>query len=212
MSRVALDAGHCLTHPGAYAGDLRGSGLIPNLHYTPGFSNEADLTADMVARIGHALRGLYKVETVETRNELAGNAANLNARPATAHDAGAVCFVSVHYDSTSEQANGHGLSVRVQPAHSVRDTELAASVKAHALGAVNDHGALGWRQHQDRGTVNQNLAVLRGCKRYGIPAILVECAFCCSHSVERDRDLYTRKAWRELLAEGIAKGIAEFVT
>jgi N-acetylmuramoyl-L-alanine amidase len=142
----------------------------------------------------------------------------LERRPAVANNITNSIFVSIHFNSSTSNADARGFEIfsmaprgapvtndsqpserdlREEPgnAHDLPSSALASSV-FHAL--------LGHVPMVDRGIKHARFAVLRHST---VPAVLVECGFV---SNKAESTLISSSAWREHVAEAIVDGVENY--
>lgn len=181
MRKVMLDPGH--NYSGADTG-AQSSG-----------AREEVITWQIAQKIMPLLTRLG-VEVRFTRPNLTDNlgggsvSGSLNARAEQANEWGADAFVSIHCNS------GGGTGVETYCYKSGGEAERLAGDIQEGMTA-----ATGMR---DRGVKTKNLAVLR---RTAMPAVLAETGFIDSES---DREWLCTDTGQEQLANGIARGIAQY--
>jgi N-acetylmuramoyl-L-alanine amidase len=142
----------------------------------------------------------------------------LEQRPAVAnHIAGSV-FISIHFNSSSSNADARGFEIfsmapRGAPAtNDARSSERdlreepgnAADLPSSALAGSVFHALLGHVPMIDRGLKHARFAVLRLST---VPAVLVECGF-VSNTAEST--LISSSAWRAHVAEAIVDGVESY--
>lgn len=174
--RIVIDPGHGGKDPGAV-----GNGL-----------QEKNIVLTLALRIGQLLaaRGAEVIFTRQTDVFL-----ELDERPAVAARHGADYFLSLHVNA----GGGTGFETFVQTG--------AHTAAVAYQNVIHQRVAPLYRQEgfQDRGTKQANLAVLRGCERAGIPAMLLEYGF-IDHT--KDAAMLRDPTWLEHLAIATAAGVA----
>lgn len=142
----------------------------------------------------------------------------LEQRPAVANNIPNSIFVSIHFNSSSTNADARGFeifSIAPRGAPSTndggpRERDLreepgnAADMPSGALAGSVFHALLGHVPLVDRGVKHARFAVLRLCRQ---PAILIECGF-VSNTAEST--LISSSAWRSHVAEAIVDGVANY--
>lgn len=181
MIKVMIDPGH--NYSGADTG-AQGNGL-----------REQDITFQVSEKLAVFLRRIG-LEVRMTRNTLEQNlgggtlSGSLNARAELANQWGSDIFVSVHCNS------GGGTGVETYCYRKSGEAgRLAQDIQTELVNATG---------LTDRGVKTKNLAVLR---RTVMPAALVEIGFIDS---AKDSALFRDEAGQQEIAEGIAKGIANY--
>jgi N-acetylmuramoyl-L-alanine amidase len=185
------------------------------------YGSEKNFNFDLSKRIARHLRekGVKVVFTRENDRFIP-----LEARPALATklekaNPGTI-FVSIHFNAAAERrsaATGFEIfTLTPRGAPNSHDSFMTrrnfadepghrADHASHALATSIHHAMLGRVPMFDRGVKRARFAVLR---RATVPAVLVEGGFM---SNPRDAKLMADVAWRDRLAESVAKGIMEFV-
>lgn len=139
----------------------------------------------------------------------------LEERPAMANRIADSIFVSIHFNSSSSNADARGFEIfsiapRGAPATndstpSERDLreEPGNSVElpSGALAGSVFHALLGQVPMVDRGLKHARFAVLRRCER---PAVLVECGFVSNPA---EGSLISSGSWRARVAEAVVDGV-----
>lgn len=195
--RVVLDAGH--------GGDDSGARGVSA-------AVEKDLVLDITKRSARRLRE-NNVAVALTRGK--DNTIELIDRTKKTKVLKGDLFVSIHLNSASN-ASAVGLETYVLPAEGYPSTAMGRGNNAGVAGNREDalNTLLGYYVH---GAVMKSLKCLdRGIKRARFdvlasspcPAVLVECGF-VSHS-EEEKNLLNCE-YRELIAEGLANGILEYL-
>ncbi len=190
---IMIDAGHGLGNasPGVYD---------PGAVY--GELEEADITLDISKRVSEKLaeRGYVVKNTRESKDiEIP-----LRRRAQNANELGADIFVSIHvnsYDGESDSARG------VRTYHfpgSEEGEELGRYVQDNLVEALEKKVEGFEQDYEGLREGNKDWIVLRRTK---MPAILIEPGFIIN---ERDRKYLTEHP--EVVAEGIAEGITEYLT
>ncbi len=139
----------------------------------------------------------------------------LDERPAVANRLADSIFVSIHFNSSSSNADARGFEIfsiapRGAPATndstpSERDLRAepgnSMELPSGALAGSVYHALLGQVPMVDRGLKHARFAVLRRCER---PAVLVECGF-VSNAAEGS--LISSASWRERVADAVVDGV-----
>ena len=139
----------------------------------------------------------------------------LEQRPAVANRIANSIFVSIHYNSSNQNADARGFEIysiapRGAPATNdskPSDRDLreepgnAFELPSGALAGSVFHALLGQVPMVDRGLKHARFAVLRLCER---PAVLVECGF-VSNAAEST--LISSGSWRERVANAVVDGV-----
>ena len=142
----------------------------------------------------------------------------LEQRPAVANNIPNSIFVSIHFNSSSSNADARGFeifSIAPRGAPSTndggpRERDLreepgnTVDMPSGALAGSVFHALLGHVPMVDRGVKHARFAVLRLCTQ---PAVLIECGF-VSNSAEST--LISSSAWRSHVAEAIVDGVANY--
>lgn len=121
----------------------------------------------------------------------------LDERVIMSREAGATLFVSIHANSIDNRPDVHGLEVY----HYNIGKSLADTVDTAVIDYVNKRGF----SLPNRGVRSARFLVLR---KSSIPAILVETGYLTSES---ESALLRRDDYQKVMAEGIAKGIIQYV-
>ena len=175
---IALDPGHGGSDPGATVDEVY----------------EKDLNLEIAAKVAALLEADPTYAVVRTR--ILDVSVSLEDRIATAENAGAIVYVSVHVNafSTSE---AYGVETLVD---STRDASDDSWVLAELIqdGVVQATGA------RDRGTRAQESYL----QRTALPAVSVETGYLTN---DEERVLLLDSAYQELIAQGIVQGIRAFV-
>ena len=181
MSKILIDAGH--NDHGSDTGAL-GNGL-----------REQDISYALAQMLGAKLQsaGIEVKYTRQSQGDCLGSTVNesLNLRAQMANNWGADYFISLHCNA----GGGTGAETYCV-ALGGQAEQLAKSVQAQLTAATG---------LRDRGVKTANYAVLRNTN---MPAILVECGFIDHPS---DASLMGSEAGQNKIAEGIAKGVFEFM-
>lgn len=181
---ICIDAGHGGTDPGAVAGGYR----------------EADIALDHALALGRSLERKGSA-ILYTRTE--DKALTLAARARAANENGAVVFISVHCNaSTNPKASGAWILYHRQ---SERSKALAESVARYLDANIRpaEDGDAVAHPDQSGWTGDRSLYVLRATH---MPAILVELGFITNAD---DRARLLDPAARDLMAAAIAAEIAK---
>ena len=142
----------------------------------------------------------------------------LEERPAIANRIPNSIFVSIHFNSSSSNADARGFEIfsvapRGMPATndstpSERDLRAepgnAVELPSGALAGSVFHALLGQVPMVDRGLKHARFAVLRLCER---PAVLVECGFVSNPA---ESSLISSGAWRARIADAVADGVENY--
>ena len=142
----------------------------------------------------------------------------LEERPAIANRIPNSIFVSIHFNSSSSNADARGFEIfsiapRGVPATndsvpSERDLRAepgnAVELPSGALAGSVFHALLGQVPMVDRGLKHARFAVLRLCER---PAVLVECGFVSNPA---ESSLISSGAWRARIADAVADGVENY--
>jgi N-acetylmuramoyl-L-alanine amidase len=142
----------------------------------------------------------------------------LEQRPAVANNIPNSIFVSIHFNSSSTNADARGFeifSIAPRGAPSTndggpRERDLreepgnSVDMPSGALAGSVFHALLGHVPMVDRGVKHARFAVLRLCTQ---PAVLIECGF-VSNTAEST--LISSSAWRSHVAEAIVDGVANY--
>ena len=142
----------------------------------------------------------------------------LEQRPAVANHIAHSIFISIHFNSSSSNADARGFEIfsmapRGAPATNdpgPRERDLRAEpgnaleLPSSALAGSIFHSLLGQVPMEDRGLKYARFAVLRLC---AVPAVLVECGFVSNNE---ESSLISSAAWRAQVAEAIADGVENY--
>lgn len=142
----------------------------------------------------------------------------LEQRPSIANHIAHSIFISIHFNSSSSNADARGFEIfsmapRGAPATndaSPRERDLRAEpgnameLPSSALAGSVFHSLLGQVPMEDRGLKYARFAVLRLCST---PAVLVECGFVSNNE---ESTLISSGAWRARVAEAIADGVESY--
>ncbi|MEP6672972.1 MAG: N-acetylmuramoyl-L-alanine amidase [Chthoniobacter sp.] len=142
----------------------------------------------------------------------------LDQRPAVANTIPNSIFVSIHFNSSSTNADARGFeifSIAPRGAPSTNDSgprerDLreepgnAVDMPSGALAGSVFHALLGHVPMVDRGVKHARFAVLRLCTQ---PAVLIECGFVSNNA---ESTLISSSAWRAHVAEAIVDGVANY--
>jgi N-acetylmuramoyl-L-alanine amidase len=199
VKTVVLDPGHGAVDKGAVSR----------------FGFEKDFALDVCMRVRRLLqdRG-YRVEMTRSTDVLIP----LEERPMVANVTPDSIFVSVHFNSSSQNGQASGFEVfsvtpRGAPSTAAEALSLgdlrnepgnATDVQSGALATCVYYSLLGNIPQADRGLKNARFAVLRLAT---VPAILIEGGFLSNNT---DSSLVASAAWRTKLAEAIADGIDNY--
>jgi N-acetylmuramoyl-L-alanine amidase len=183
----------------------------------PGRVTEKKLNLDIAKRVRDRLADTG-LRVLMTRDR--DRTADLADRQRRAAQWNADLFVSIHLNSSADR-NVHGTETYVVPAAGFPSTAQAdAARKSEAAGVPGNQfnaanlvlayylqkGLLTCTQSEDRGIKRARFYVIRNAP---CPAALVECGF-LSHREEGARLL--NDAYRDRVAEGIARGIMTYVS
>ena len=179
------------------------------------FGYEKDFALDVALRVRPLLEKQgYKVVLTRSTDIFIP----LDKRPAVANNIAGSIFVSIHFNSSTSNADARGFEIfsmapRGAPATndsrpSERDLRAEAG-NAHdlpsgALAGSVYHALLGHVPMVDRGIKHARFAVLRHST---VPAILVECGFV---SNKAESTLISSSAWRSSVAEAIVDGVENY--
>lgn len=176
------------------------------------FGFEKDFALDVALRARILLeKAGYKVVMTRSSDVFVP----LEQRPAIANRIANSVFVSIHFNSSTTNADARGFEIfsiapRGAPATndstpSERDLREepgnAVELPSGALAGSVFHALLGQVPMVDRGLKHARFAVLRLCER---PAVLVECGF-VSNAAESS--LIGSGSWRERVADGVVDGV-----
>ncbi len=179
------------------------------------FGFEKDFALDVALRARQLLEKQgYKVVMTRTTDVFIP----LEKRPAVANNLANSIFVSIHFNSSSSNADARGFEIfsmapRGAPvtndsAPSERDLREepgnAADLPSSALAGSVFHALLGHVPMVDRGIKQARFAVLRLCT---VPAVLIECGF-VSNTAEST--LIGSAAWRTHVAEAVVDGVENY--
>lgn len=154
-----------------------------------GYVYEKHLALDTARRVQQLLSSAgLRVVMTRTRDVFVP----LSGRSAIGNSRSNAVFVSIHYNYNR---SGSGRGIETFYCHGPGYT-LAAYIQAYI---IRDTGL------PNRGVKHANFHVIRATKRN--PAVLVECGFVSNRS---ERAAMMGGAYRERIAEGIAKGILAF--
>jgi N-acetylmuramoyl-L-alanine amidase len=142
----------------------------------------------------------------------------LEERPAIANRIQNSIFVSIHFNSSSTNADARGFEIfsiaprgapptndAVPSARDLREEPgNAVELPSGALAGCVFHALLGQVPMVDRGLKHARFAVLRLCER---PAVLVECGFVSNPA---ESSLISSGMWRERVAEAVADGVESY--
>ena len=199
VTTVVLDAGH--------GGHDRGA--------ISKFGFEKDFALDVALRARKLLETQgYKVVMTRSTDVFIP----LEQRPAVANNIPNSIFVSVHFNSSSSNADARGFEIfsiapRGAPATNdavPRERDLreepgnAVDLPSGALAGSVFHALLGHVPMVDRGLKHARFAVLRLCTA---PAVLVECGFVSNNA---ESTLISSAAWRSHVAEAIVDGVENY--
>jgi N-acetylmuramoyl-L-alanine amidase len=149
---------------------------------------EKGVALDVARRLQNILEA-YGLRTVMTRSD--DTFIPLPQRVAIANAQKHAIFVSIHFNAAPNR-DGTGIETYYGPASAKR---LAMLIQADEAAATNE---------RNRGVKHADYYVLRKTK---IPAVLVECGFLTNPG---DAARAQTKAYRELVARQIARGILQF--
>jgi N-acetylmuramoyl-L-alanine amidase len=199
VTTVVLDAGHGGHDHGAVSK----------------FGFEKDFALDVVLRARLLLEKQgYKVVMTRSTDVFIP----LEQRPAVANNIPNSIFVSVHFNSSSSNADARGFEIfsiapRGAPATNdavPRERDLreepgnAMDLPSSALAGSVFHALLGHVPMVDRGLKHARFAVLRLST---VPAVLVECGFVSNNA---ESTLISSSAWRSHVAEAIVDGVENY--
>jgi N-acetylmuramoyl-L-alanine amidase len=199
FSTVVLDPGH--------GGHDRGA--------ISKFGFEKDFALDVALRARKILESHgYKVVMTRSTDVFIP----LEQRPAVANNIANSIFVSIHFNSSTSNADARGFEIfsmapRGAPVTndsrpSERDLRAepgnAVDLPSSALAGSVYHALLGHVPMLDRGIKHARFAVLRRCT---VPAVLVECGFV---SNQAESTLISSSAWRSSVAEAIVDGVENY--
>lgn len=199
VKTVILDPGH--------GGHDRGA--------TSKFGYEKDFALDVALRARPLLeKAGYKVIMTRATDVFIP----LEQRPAVANNVPDSIFVSIHFNSSSTNADARGFEIfscapRGAPATNdagPRERDLreevanAVDMPSGALACSVFHALLGQVPMVDRGVKHARFAVLRLCTQ---PAVLIECGFVSNNA---ESTLISSAAWRANVAEAIADGVENY--
>lgn len=202
LGLVVLDPGHGGSDPGTR---------------TAGNIDEKRLTLDLARRVRIRLRACG-VESLLTRDRDA--ALTLDERCERATRAGAALFLSIHLNASRDPAIS-GVETFIVPAAGYSSTADAGAVRRAGRpvacpGNRYDRANLLFANYVHRGLLAQTGATDRGIRRARFfvirnalcPAALVECGFL---SNARDAGRLSSEAYREVVAEGLTRGILTYL-
>ena len=199
VTAVVLDAGH--------GGHDRGA--------ISKFGFEKDFALDVALRARTLLEKQgYKVVMTRSTDVFIP----LEQRPAVANNIPNSIFVSIHFNSSSSNADARGFEIfsiapRGAPATNdsvPRERDLreepgnAVDLPSSALAGSVFHALLGHVPMVDRGLKHARFAVLRLSTA---PAVLVECGFVSNNA---ESTLISSSAWRSHVAEAIVDGVENY--
>jgi N-acetylmuramoyl-L-alanine amidase len=199
VKTVILDPGH--------GGHDRGA--------TSKFGFEKDFALDVALRARPLLeKAGYKVIMTRATDVFIP----LEQRPAVANDIPNSIFVSIHFNSSTTNADARGFEIfscapRGAPATNdagPRERDLreeagnAVDMPSGALACSVFHALLGQVPMVDRGVKHARFAVLRLCTQ---PAVLIECGFVSNNA---ESTLISSAAWRAHVAEAIVDGVENY--
>ena len=170
-------------HGGKDPGAINGSGL-----------REVDVILPIAKRVAEILEK-QGVAVKMTRNS--DYFVGLDERVTMSRDAGASLFVSIHANSIDERPDVNGLELY----HYNLGQSFAETVHSTVLDYVNKNGFY----LADRHVRSARFLVLR---KSAIPAILVETGYLTS---EAEAARLRRDDYQKVMAEGIAKGIIQYI-
>jgi N-acetylmuramoyl-L-alanine amidase len=144
----------------------------------------------------------------------------LEQRPAVANNIPNSIFVSIHFNSSSTNADARGFEIFSMAPRGAPSTNDAGprerdlreepgnglDMPSGALACSVFHALLGHVPMIDRGVKHARFAVLRLCTQ---PAVLIECGFVSNNA---ESTLISSSAWRAHVAEAIADGVANYRT
>jgi N-acetylmuramoyl-L-alanine amidase len=199
VKTVILDPGH--------GGHDRGA--------TSKFGYEKDFALDVALRARPLLeKAGYKVIMTRATDVFIP----LEQRPAVANNIPNSIFISIHFNSSSTNADARGFEIfscapRGAPATNdagPRERDLreeagnAVDMPSGALACSVFHALLGQVPMVDRGVKHARFAVLRLCTQ---PAVLIECGFVSNNA---ESTLISSAAWRAHVAEAIVDGVENY--
>ena len=199
VTTVVLDPGH--------GGHDRGA--------TSKFGFEKDFALDVALRARTLLESEgYKVVMTRATDVFIP----LEQRPAVANNIPNSIFVSIHFNSSSTNADARGFEIfslapRGAPSTNdamPRERDLReepgnpVDMPSGALAGSVFHALLGHVPMVDRGVKHARFAVLRLCTQ---PAVLIECGFVSNNA---ESTLISSSAWRAHVAEAIVDGVANY--
>lgn len=176
---------------------------------------EKDFSLDVALRAREMLEAQrYKVVMTRSSDIFVP----LEARAAIGNRTDKAIFVSIHFNSSSNNADARGFeifSMAPRGAPATNDATLserdlreepgnAAELPSSALAGTIFHALLGHVPMTDRGLKHARFAVLR---RSTIPAVLVECGFVSNNA---ESALIGSTAWRKKVAEAIVDGVDNY--
>jgi N-acetylmuramoyl-L-alanine amidase len=179
------------------------------------FGYEKDFALDVALRVRPLLEKQgYKVVLTRSTDVFIP----LDKRPAVANHIAGSIFVSIHFNSSTSNADARGFEIfsmapRGAPATNdsrpkERDLRAEAGnaqeLPSGALAGSVYHALLGHVPMVDRGIKHARFAVLRHST---VPAILVECGFV---SNKAESTLISSSAWRSSVAEAIVDGVENY--
>lgn len=179
------------------------------------FGFEKDFALDVALRARKLLESHgYKVVMTRSTDVFIP----LEQRPAVANNIANSIFVSIHFNSSTSNADARGFEIfsmapRGAPVTndsrpSERDLRAepgnGVDLPSSALAGSVYHALLGHVPMLDRGIKHARFAVLRRCT---VPAVLVECGFV---SNQAESTLISSSAWRSSVAEAIVDGVENY--
>ena len=179
------------------------------------FGFEKDFALDVALRARKLLESQgYKVVMTRSTDVFIP----LEKRPAVANNIAGSVFVSIHFNSSSSNADARGFEIfsmaprgapatnDARPAERDLREELgnALDLPSSALAGSVYHALLGHVPMIDRGIKHARFAVLRLST---VPAVLVECGFV---SNKAESTLISSGAWRAHVAEAIVEGVENY--
>jgi N-acetylmuramoyl-L-alanine amidase len=179
------------------------------------FGFEKDFALDVALRARQLLESEgYKVVMTRATDVFIP----LDQRPAVANNIPNSIFVSIHFNSSSTNADARGFeifSIAPRGAPSTNDSvprerDLreepgnAVDMPSGALAGSVFHALLGHVPMVDRGVKHARFAVLRLCTQ---PAVLIECGFVSNNA---ESTLISSSAWRAHVADAIVDGVVNY--
>lgn len=142
----------------------------------------------------------------------------LPQRPAVANHLSGAIFISIHFNSSSANADARGFelfSMAPRGAPATNDAVFherdlreepgnSQELPSSALAGSVFHALLGHVPMVDRGLKHARFAVLRLCT---VPAVLVECGFVSNNA---ESTLISSAAWRNHVAEALVDGVENY--